>query len=230
MDIATHIASIAIEHYRADQEIRKAASAAEVANRAKSQFLANMSHELRTPMTGVLGMLEIALDGPLEEEQREFVATAHQSAGSLVRILNDILEMTRIEAGMLSLEDEPFVLHECVGSVIDIFNAEARHKGLDLILSMTEDLPERVVGDCLRLRQVLTNLVGNAVKFTERGEGGGKGRDRRHRSFRQTRVYLQRDGHRHRHFRRKETPGVSVPLARWTNPIPANTPESGSGW
>jgi signal transduction histidine kinase len=170
VDIATHIASIAIEHYRADQEIRKAASAAEAANRAKSQFLANMSHELRTPMAGVLGMLEITLGGPFEEEQREFIAIAHRSAESLVRILNDILEMTKIEAGMLSLEEEPFALRECMENVIDIFDAEARHKGLDLILSMTGDLPERVVGDGLRLRQVLTNLVGNAVKFTERGK------------------------------------------------------------
>jgi len=169
-DIATHLASIAIEHYRAGQEIRKAASAAEAANRAKSQFLANMSHELRTPMAGILGMLEITLGGPLEEEQRDFIATAHKSAESLVRILNDILEMTKIEAGMLSLEEEPFVLRACVESVMNIFNSEARHKGLNLILSMAEDLPERVVGDSLRLCQVLTNLVGNAVKFTERGK------------------------------------------------------------
>ncbi len=144
--------------------------AAEAANRAKSQFLANMSHELRTPMAGVLGMLEITLGGSLEEKQREFIATAHKSAGSLVRILNDILEMTKIEAGMLSIEEESFDLGECVRSVIDIFGSEARHKGLDLTLSMTDDVPERVVGDCLRLRQVLTSLVGNAVKFTERGK------------------------------------------------------------
>jgi signal transduction histidine kinase len=115
-------------------------------------------------------MLEITLGGPLEEEQRNFIATAHKSAESLVRILNDILEMTKIEAGMLSLEDEPFVLRECVESVMNIYDAEARHKGLNLILSMADDLPERVVGDRLRLRQVLTNLVGNAIKFTERGK------------------------------------------------------------
>jgi signal transduction histidine kinase len=169
VDIATHIASIAIGHYRANQEIRKAASAAEAANQAKSQFLANMSHELRTPMAGVLGMLEITLEGSLDEEQRGFIATAHRSAESLVHILNDILEMTKIEAGVLSLEEEPFALRECVENVIEIFDAEARLKGLDLILSMTDGLPEEVVGDCLRLSQVLTNLVGNAVKFTERG-------------------------------------------------------------
>src|SRR6185369_6337353 len=120
-DIATRIASIAIEHYRAGQEIRQARYAAEASNRAKSQFLANMSHELRTPMAGVLGMLEVALGGPLEAEQREFILTAHHSAGSLVRILNDILTMTRIEAGMLSMEEKQFSLHKCVSVVVDIF-------------------------------------------------------------------------------------------------------------
>jgi signal transduction histidine kinase/DNA-binding response OmpR family regulator len=170
VDIATHIASIAIEHHRAGEEIRRAASAAAAANRAKSQFLANMSHELRTPMAGLLGMLEITLDGPLEEEQRRFLETARRSGESLVHILNDILEMTKIEEGMLSLEEEPFVLRECVRGATGIFDSEARRKGLDLVLSLPDDLPERVVGDRLRLRQVLTNLVGNAVKFTERGE------------------------------------------------------------
>jgi len=170
VDIATHIASIAIEHCLSDQKIRQARHAAEAANLAKSQFLANMSHELRTPMAGVLGMLEIALDGPLEAKQREFIQTAHYSAGSLVRILNDILEMTRVEAGMLSIEENPFPLRDCVAGVVDIFVAEARRKGLVLVLSMADDVPKTVVGDQVRLRQVLTNLVGNAVKFTERGK------------------------------------------------------------
>ncbi|BCS52236.1 ATP-binding protein [Geobacter sp. SVR] len=152
-----------------EQELLRARQGAEAANRTKSQFLANMSHELRTPMAGVLGMLELVLGGPLEEEQREFIATAHKSAGSIVGILNDILEMTRIEAGMFFLVEKPFDLRECVESAIDIFESEARRKRLDMILTMTGDLPERVVGDCLRLRQVLTNLVGNAVKFTEQG-------------------------------------------------------------
>jgi len=153
----------------AAEVLRLAKEVAEAADRAKSQFLANMSHELRTPMAGVLGMLDIALGGPLEAEQREFIQTARHSAGSLVRILNDILELTRIEAGMLSIEEKPFSLRECVASVVDIFIAEARRKRLDLVLSMAGNVPKTVVGDQLRLRQVLTNLVGNAVKFTERG-------------------------------------------------------------
>lgn len=170
VDIATHIASIAIEHCRADQEIRQARYAAEAASRAKSQFLANMSHELRTPMSGVLGMLQIALAGPLDAEQRGFIQTAHDSASSLVRILNDILEMTRIESGMLSIDKSPFFLRECVADVAGILVAEARRKKLNFVLSVADNVPETVIGDQLRLRQVLTNLVGNAVKFTELGK------------------------------------------------------------
>jgi signal transduction histidine kinase/ActR/RegA family two-component response regulator len=154
----------------AEADLRRAKEAAEAATRAKSQFLANMSHELRTPMTGVLGMLDLALDGPLDEEQRDFLNTAHASAESLLRIINDILDLTRVERGKLALEDKPFSLRECVAGAVDILIPEAQRKGLALIRNVVEDVPETVLGDQVRLRQVLTNLCGNAVKFTEQGK------------------------------------------------------------
>ncbi|MFA4949111.1 MAG: histidine kinase dimerization/phospho-acceptor domain-containing protein, partial [Candidatus Krumholzibacteriia bacterium] len=146
------IASLALQHIESEESLQQAKEAADAANRVKSQFLANMSHELRAPMAGVLGMLEIALGGPLEGERREFIQTAHHSAGALVRILNDILEMTRIESGMLPIEKIPFSLRECVTGVVEIFTAEARRKGLDLVLSVADDVPKNVLGDQLRLR------------------------------------------------------------------------------
>src|SRR5208282_4284552 len=148
----------------------QAKEAAEAIARTKSQFLANMSHELRTPMTGVLGMLDLTLEGLLEAEQREFIETARTSARSLVRILNDILDMTRIEMGNLSMEEKKFSLRECLKNTINILVPVAKGKGIDLNLIVADDVPETLVGDQIRINQVLTNLAGNAIKFTEKGK------------------------------------------------------------
>jgi signal transduction histidine kinase/CheY-like chemotaxis protein len=167
--VADHVA-IAMERKQAEEELKLAREAAEAASRAKSQFLANMSHELRTPMTGVLGMLEFTLSTPLEAQQRDCIETADKSARKLLRILNDILDLSKIEAGKLLIEARPFLLRNCVVGAVDILLPEARRKGLELSCAMADDLPEIVVGDQVRLLQILTNLCGNAFKFTEKGK------------------------------------------------------------
>jgi PAS domain S-box-containing protein len=136
----------------------------------KNQFLANMSHELRTPMTGILGMLQLALEEDQSPVLREYLETTLRSARSLLRILNDILDMAKFEAGKLIIEEKPFSLKGCIAEVVDIITPEVRRKGLDIVLSVAEDVPETVVGDHMRLRQVLINLTGNAVKFTDGGK------------------------------------------------------------
>ncbi|MBK5275184.1 MAG: response regulator [Desulfuromonadales bacterium] len=143
---------------------------AEATTRGKSQFLANMSHELRTPMTGVLGMLDLVLLGNLEAEQRKFIDAAHTSAHSLVLILNDILDMTKIEMGKFSIEAKPFSVRKCVESTFNILFPAAESKGIGLEFTVADDVPETLIGDQTRLNQVLTNLAGNAVKFTEMGK------------------------------------------------------------
>ena len=158
------------ERKRVEDELKLAKEVADTATRAKSMFLANMSHELRTPMTGVLGTLDLVLTGNLEAEQREFIELAQTSAHSLLRIINDILDLTKIEMGKLSLEENPFVLQKCLESTLNIFLPVAKSKGLDLRLTVADDLPVTLVGDQTRLSQILTNLVGNAIKFTEKGE------------------------------------------------------------
>jgi len=161
--------AIAMDRKLMEEKLRQAKQAAEAASRTKSQFLANMSHELRTPMTGVLGMLDLALQSTSDSEQTEYIETAHRSGRSLLRILNDILDLTKVEAGKFSLDDKPFSLRACVADTVDVLIPESRRKGLQLKLEVADDLPDQVLGDQFRLRQVLTNLIGNAVKFTDRG-------------------------------------------------------------
>ncbi|MFT3955915.1 MAG: ATP-binding protein [Piscinibacter sp.] len=153
----------------ANESLKRAKESADAANMAKSQFLATMSHEIRTPMNGVLGALELLRSSKLDPQQRRLVKTAASSGESLMTILNDVLDHSKIEAGKLSLARTPLSLHATASSVVALFRANAEAKGLTLMLEIDPDTPNRVLGDSQRLKQVLLNLVGNAIKFTERG-------------------------------------------------------------